>query len=236
MINRTASRLSIAESAADDVQTTLPLYPLRQRRSDETRREDQRSPLLLEAAAEGQTARIGYLLRLGVNLDYSDDDGFTALHYAALSGFDDTVQTLLDAGANIDARGLHSATPICLAALEARLNICSLLLSRRASTTGKNGLGVSELLQSGLHCAIISDDAECVKAMLAQGCDVNGWCASSSRDMYSAMAYGTALHTAIWSKKNRVALTLLQWNADYNIGDDEEAWLSTSPPPTICKM
>lgn len=83
-------------------------YTLRQRRSDETLREDQRSGVLLKAAAEGQTPRIKRLLKLGADTDYADESsGYTALHHAVLSGFEDVVEGLLEAGADVNAQS-HS--------------------------------------------------------------------------------------------------------------------------------
>ena len=64
-------------------------YTIRKRRSDETLREDGRNRAFLLASAEGQTPRVRHLLRLGVDLDYSDENGFNALHHACLSGFED---------------------------------------------------------------------------------------------------------------------------------------------------
>ena len=133
----------------------------------------------MEAAADGQTARIEYLLRLGVNLDYRDKHGFTALHHAALSGIEDTVRSLVDAGANINATGPSCGTPICLAALKARLDICSLLLSRRSRITGLSTGGGANILECALHCAVIGNDGQCIRLFMDARCDINQWCTLS---------------------------------------------------------
>ena len=69
--------------------------------------------MLLKAAAEGQTVRVNRLLRLGVNVDFCDEDGMTALHHAVLSGFEDTVQTLLDVGRAVNAERGKYGTQLC---------------------------------------------------------------------------------------------------------------------------
>lgn len=98
--------------------------------------ENSRNQALLKAAAEGQTDRVRKLIRDGGDVDHFDsNDGFTALHHAALSGFEDTVEELIVSGADINAVSLHSLTPLLLAALKARSNVVERLLSRRATLT-----------------------------------------------------------------------------------------------------
>lgn len=108
-------------------------YSLRERRSDETLRDDQRSKVLLKAAAEGQTPRVKRLLVLRADIDFADrDDGYTGFHHAVLSGFEDVVAALLEAGADIKAQSTSHSAPIHLAALKRRSNITDLLLRYRA--------------------------------------------------------------------------------------------------------
>ena len=72
---------------------------------------------MLEAAAEGQTKRIRKLLHNGADVDFrNSDDGLTALNQAVLSGFDDVVDELISAGADINATSKDFGTPLCLAA------------------------------------------------------------------------------------------------------------------------
>lgn len=123
-------------------------YSIHKRKSDETLREDERNRVLLTAAAEGQTARLRHLLRMGVDLDHSDELGLTALHHASLSGFDDTVEILLDAGANVNDNSHDCGTPLHLATLMARKTVVGLLLKYRARVD----IG-SRLLGTSMHCA-----------------------------------------------------------------------------------
>ncbi|KAI5358295.1 putative ankyrin repeat-containing domain superfamily [Septoria linicola] len=143
-------------------------YTIRQRRSDETLREDGRNRELLRAAAEGQTRRVEYLIQAGADRDYSDDrDGFTALHHAALSGFEDTVEVLVSTyGLDVNAPSLEHGTPLCLAALKARVNFVRLLLDARANV---NAQGRS--LGSPLHAACDAGDSEVARMLLRKGAD-----------------------------------------------------------------
>jgi ankyrin repeat protein len=102
------------------------------------------------------------LIRDGADVDFVDmSDGFTALHHAVLSGFEDTVEELIVAGADINAVSLLSFSPLSLAALKARSNIVEQLLSRRASILVKE-YGSSPLL----HMACCSGDRSLVHSLL----------------------------------------------------------------------
>ena len=137
-------------------------YTARKRRSDETLRDDQRSQALLKAAAEGQLPRVKYLLRLGVDLDHTDESGFTALHHAAFSGFEDCLNVLIDAGADVNAQSHDYGTPLCLAATKGRLKVIDQLLLPRASIEATGGL-----LGSALHAACCCGETGAVKALLS---------------------------------------------------------------------
>ena len=92
----------------------------------------------------------------------------TALHHAVLSGFEDTVQTLLQAGSDLNAESSKYGTPLCLAATKARNNIITLLLNNRAKLHTPDGP-----VGSALHCAAISGDTSTVKLLVENGCDPN---------------------------------------------------------------
>lgn len=191
----------------------------------------------MQAAADGQTIRVKYLLeRLGVNIDYRDEHGFTALRHAALSGFEDTVLALLDAGANVNASSPQSGTPLCLAALKARINVCKLLLSWRSRTAGEMESGVSPLHQSALHCAALGGDVECIRLFLNHGCKVNAWCRvvdgvrgpivdslpraisvvnQGPRRLNASVAF-QALHLAVGNRNNYIVDCLIEAGAALN--------------------
>lgn len=108
--------------------------------------------------------RVRYLLHLGVELDHSDDDGFTALHHAVLSGFEDVVDVLREAGADVNAQSLDCGTPLHLAAVKARRDVVRLLLRSRA-----NVKALSRQMGSALHCAVYAGDLDVVSDLLAAG-------------------------------------------------------------------
>jgi len=70
---------------------------------------------LLEAAAQGRTAKVQELVTKGASLDARDKDGRTPLMLAAQHGNADTVHCLLDKGADPAARDRSGATAWVLA-------------------------------------------------------------------------------------------------------------------------
>ena len=72
-----------------------------------------------------------HLFQLGVDIDFSDNDGYMALHHAVLSGFEDCVQKLINWGSDVNAMTLHGV-PLNLAAQKQREHIVSILVSARA--------------------------------------------------------------------------------------------------------
>ena len=56
-----------------------------------------------------------HLLDQGCDRDRTDDDGYTALHYAAWSGGLNVAQVLFRYGAKLDDRNKHGETPVDIA-------------------------------------------------------------------------------------------------------------------------
>ena len=109
---------------------------------------------------------MAYLLRLGADIDHSDDSGFSALHHAARRGYVDTVDVLVQAGANIEAQSLDCGTPLHLAALEGHAEVLRYLLEHRADANAP-----SQLLGRPLHCSCFHGSLACTDALLAAGAD-----------------------------------------------------------------
>jgi ankyrin repeat protein len=136
-------------------------YTLRARRSDETLREDDRNGLLLRAAAQGQLPRIKNLLRLGADVDFADETGFTALHHAVSSGFEDCVKELIDNGADINSL-TNCGVALNIAAGKRRVHVVEILLRARADCDE----AIAFANDSGLDVGVL-------KAFLIQGAKNN---------------------------------------------------------------
>ena len=163
---------------------------MQRRQSDEILRDEQRSNAFLKAAAEGQTPRVQHFLGLDKHLvDHFDDRGYTALHHAALSGFEDTVNALLAAGADVNACSAIHGTPLHLAVIKERANVVHLLLKKRALVDLP-----SEALGLPLHCAAFTGNISIANAlthndaMLEASARVSMWEARATvsiREMYA---------------------------------------------------
>ena len=97
-------------------------------------------------------------------VEHSDDMGYTALHHAALSGFEDTVDVLLAAGADVNACSVEHGTPLHLAAIKERANVLDCLLKSRAGVHH-----LSKALGLPLHCAAFSGNRSIADALTRRG-------------------------------------------------------------------
>ncbi|CAM9222781.1 unnamed protein product, partial [Chrysoparadoxa australica] len=66
----------------------------------------------MEAAAASQTDCAKVLLMNGADVTRGEEEGLTAIHYAAAAGSLPMVNLLLDYGADCDARSVHGQTPL----------------------------------------------------------------------------------------------------------------------------
>lgn len=80
-----------------------------------------------------------------INVDASDKDGWTPLHYAADHGFCRVVQFLIDEGVNVSSKDTCMRTPLHLAALGNHVDVGKILLASNASTNAKNVAGMTPL-------------------------------------------------------------------------------------------
>ena len=107
------------------------------------------------------------LLKDGADVDFVGKYGWTALHHAAHSGFEDTARDLLAAGADVNARSEHFGTPLALAAVKGRCNVATTLLKSRASVRTPCGR-----LGSVIHSACAGGNIELIKAVIDHGADL----------------------------------------------------------------
>lgn len=98
-----------------------------------------RSPLL-NAVIVGDLSKIGNLLAAGATVDLQDDNGWTALHFAAQERREDIVRALLERGANPNLLNAHGNGPLWVAAMNARgeFGIVRALLAAGADPQKKN--------------------------------------------------------------------------------------------------
>jgi ankyrin repeat protein len=161
----------------------------------QTRREPAKTPpqllpldaAMLQAAGEGDNAKVKDLLAKGVNVNLRGNDHNTPIMEAAYAGHLDTVKLFLDHGADLSARKNDGATPIALAGahkdvVELFKNVADLV---EAAGKGNNP-AVKELIDKGTpvngldqygHSALTESCwngfTDTVKLLLDRGADPN---------------------------------------------------------------
>jgi len=102
-------------------------------------------PLILQAAATGDTAAVQALLAEGADIDEKNRNGDTALMRAAANGHLETVQLLLDEGAGMDAQRGDGMTPLILAAFFGHSDVVLALIKKGAGLSARDRMGMTAL-------------------------------------------------------------------------------------------
>lgn len=93
-------------------------------------------------ARQGDARSIRYLLgKPGTEVDATDEDDHTPLHWACDGGFVEAARALLDAGATVDAQNCDGSTPLHMACACEHLQVAQLLCERGACTSTLDGDG-----------------------------------------------------------------------------------------------
>lgn len=159
------------------------------------------TPLMI-AAKMGNPQAIRDLAAVGADLSAQSNEGFTALHWAAIGerSSPEVIRALVAAGATLEARTAEGSTPLMIAALRGDLPRVRSLLDAGADARAVNVRGdtsamaaanagdagaLAAVLDAGadpravnrdavgaLHLAVITGDPACVRLLLARGADV----------------------------------------------------------------
>jgi ankyrin repeat protein len=123
---------------------------------------------LADAAEKKDRAKVTALLKQGADVNASQADGMTALHWAAHHDDVSLVTQLLKSGARAGAANRYDVTPLSLACTNGNAEIVALLLEAGAdaNTTVRGG-------ETVLMTAARTGNPGPVKALLARGAAVN---------------------------------------------------------------
>ncbi|CZT17722.1 uncharacterized protein RCC_03559 [Ramularia collo-cygni] len=154
---------------------------------------------LIGAAKSGSMERIQRYLKFDIKVDFADDRGWTALHWAARIGHEDIAQALLEAHCDIDYRSHEHGTPLNQAVHAQKSDMVRFLLSQ-----GANPNATSRQHGSALHEACEIGNLEIVNSILASGANVDPFCILHTAEtgvssqyiacmpLYSAIKHGHA--------------------------------------------
>ncbi len=124
---------------------------------------------LADAAQQGNLATVRQLLRDGTNVDESQVDGTTALHWAVQAGDADMTALLLSAGADANMRNRVGAPPLLAAAINGDSEVLDLLLNAGADAN----MSVSATGDTPLMLAARTGAVAAIETLIAHGADVN---------------------------------------------------------------
>ncbi|KAB0375912.1 hypothetical protein FD755_012555 [Muntiacus reevesi] len=126
-----------------------------------------RPTLLQQAAAQGNVTLLSMLLNEeGLDINYSCEDGHSALYSAAKNGHTDCVRLLLNAEAQVNAADTNGFTPLCAAAAQGHFKCVELLIAYDANINHAADGG-----QTPLYLACKNGNKECIKLLLEAGTD-----------------------------------------------------------------
>ncbi len=128
---------------------------------------------LIEAAKTGDAAAVRALLDRGVDVDASEPDGTTALHWAAHNDDLDLAARLVRAGAAVDATTRHGVAPLALAATNGSPGVLGMLLEAGADPNRASGEGETPLMTVARNGVVSA-----IAVLLEHGAEVDaveGW-------------------------------------------------------------
>lgn len=154
---------------------------------------------LIEATKSKRTAAVGALLAT-VDVNETQADGATALHWAAYWDDLETARLLVGAGADVGRANDLGVTPLALACENASAAMVALLLDAGADANAAVGTGETVLM----GCAR-TGSAGAVRALVAAGADVN---------VSESLEKQTALMWAVAQRHPQIVRLLLEHGAD----------------------
>ena len=123
---------------------------------------------LTEAVRESDVSAVRALLRDGADVNASEPDGMTPLHWAAQLDALDTADVLIRAGADVAAATRYEMTPLFLACTNGSAPLVELLLEAGADPNSTRSGGETALMTAARTGVLTAVDA-----LLAHGADVN---------------------------------------------------------------
>jgi len=161
---------------------------------------------LVDAAMHADRAAVRSLIAAKADVNGAQEDGMTALHWAAFNDDVESAHLLLAAGANVNAgTRIGGITPLFMACTNGSAKMIAALVASGADANSTKAGGTTALM-----IAAESGSVDAVQALLDHGADVN---------RVEAARGQTALMFAAASGRDAVIRLLAAHHADLNIGD-----------------
>ena len=161
---------------------------------------------LADAVQRGDSQTVQALLKKKADVNATQADGATALHWAAYRGDAESAAALIRAKANVNARNNYGVTPLALAAQQGSATVLDLLLKAGVSPNDPNNFVNSG--ETPLMLASRSSKTDAVAILARAGAAVN------ARETWSGQ---TALMWAAAQGDSVMVSALLELGADLHI-------------------
>jgi len=148
----------------------------------------------------------------------------SALVKASGNGDIETVNKLLNQGADIEEKTNRRYTPLSAAAVNGKLEMVKLLLDRGADVNSQNSFGFT-----ALHCAALENQTDAIKLLIARGADVN-------KIVTNYNGSPSALYFAVFCGYTESVQILLENGADINISSNLMQTAERKGNPQIIQM
>jgi len=143
---------------------------------------------LADAAQRSDRDAIRTLIQQKADLNASQADGMTALHWAARQNDLETVQMLIKAGVNPNSANPGGETALMTATRTGNVAAIKLLIDRGAAVNAKEEVRG----QTALMWAVLENHPDAVKLLLDKGADINAQTAVVIPDGVTAEPQGTS--------------------------------------------
>ena len=157
--------------------------------------------LMHVSAVSNLQSTMQLLLKNGAQVNETDENGNSPLHYAAQGGHDHLATMLLDSNVNVEAKNKSQISALEQAAAKGHENFVRLLLDRGAEVSSKPGFR-----DNALYGASLNGSTTLVGLLLNAGADVHT----------QGGKYGNALQAASYNGKEAVVRLLLAAGANVN--------------------
>lgn len=147
------------------------------------------SVLMIASSYFGYEECVEFLISKGANVDLKDNEGKTALLWAASNSFENA-KILVASGADVNESANDGMTPFIQAVFgitsgKVPIEMCELLRENganiNAELTGRNAMG-----WTAIHYAVINGDTDLVKYLVKHGANINKATAEGSTPLFLA--------------------------------------------------
>ena len=150
---------------------------------------------LVDAVKQGHTSTVRDLLEQRVDVNTTEGDGATALHWAVRTNQLETAELLIAAGANVAAENVYGVSPLSLACVNGNAAMIEALLDAGADVNTRSPEG-----ETALMTAARTGTTAAVRVLLARGAEVDqteGWRGQTALMWAAAEGYAPTVRALI---------------------------------------